>query len=187
VTFSDYELIVLQVGFSPSDRTQVTVTGAPPVSNEKILPLDLSVKTVVLRESRVSLALLGSVTGVFGAEPGNFLIGRAGGVVTLCEPAWTCRVGLTVATNIVLLGPASVAVNGVGGSLRLGKLVSVIAEVDTTVPLGPEIGEANGVAIGSGLRLSKPNWGLDLGAFVGGKARSPIGALPWVVFTYRVL
>ena len=75
-----------------------------------------------------------------------------------------------------------------GVSARLGKLVSLIAEIDTAVPLGASIGQVNGILGGAGLRLSKPKWGLNLGFFVGGKARAPVtGGLPWVVFTYRIL
>jgi hypothetical protein len=187
VSFSDYEIVVLQVGFAVSDRTQLTLTTVPPLGEEPIVPLDLTVKTVVLREPRVSLALMGSATGLFGIPEANGFVGRVGGVVTFCEPAWTCKVGVSVASNVVLIGPASVALNGVGGSLRLGKLVSILAEIDTAVPLGPQIGEANAIVFGGGVRLSKPHWGLDLGAFVAGKARAPIGALPWIAFTYRVL
>ena len=187
MSFADYEIVILQVGFALSDRTQFTVTSAPPLGEQPILPLDLTVKTVVLREPRMSLALMGSSTGLFGIEEANGFVGRVGAVVTFCEPAWTCRLGLSMASNVVLLGPASVALNGVGGSLRLGKLVSILGEIDTAVPLGPVIGEANAIVFGSGVRLSKPHWGLDLGAFVAGKARAPVSALPWIAFTYRVL
>ena len=187
VTLTDYELVVLQVGYAPSDRTQVTLTGIPPLGDERIVALDFSVKTVVVREPRVSLALMGSASGVFGIEEGNGFVGRAGAAVTFCEPAWTCRLALSAATNLSLLGPSSVALNGVGASFRIGKLVSLLAEFDTAVPLGPSIGQANGVLGGAGVRLSKPSWGLDLGFFVGGKANEPSVALPWVAFTYRIL
>jgi hypothetical protein len=187
VSFASYEIVILQVSYATSDRTQVTLTGTPPLSAEQLALLDISVKTVVVRESRVSMALMGSASGIFGAEEGNGFIGRMGAVVTLCEPAWTCKFGLSVATNLVLLGPYSVALSGVGGSARLGKLVSLVAEVDTAVPLGASLGQANGILGGAGVRLSKPNWGLDLGFFVGGKARADAGGAPWVVFTYRIL
>jgi hypothetical protein len=187
VSFASYEIVILQVSYAPSDRTQVTLTGAPPLGEEQVAPLDITVKTVVVREPRVSLALMGSGSGIFGLEEGNGFIGRAGAVVTLCEPAWTCKLGLSVATNLVLLGPYSAALSGVGGSVRLGKLVSLVAEVDTAVPLGASIGQANGILGGAGVRLSKPSWGLDLGCFAGGKARAETFAAPWVVFTYRIL
>ena len=187
VSFTDYEIVVLQISYAPSDRTQITLTGAPPLGDEQVLPLDFSVKTVVLRGPRVSLALMASASGIFGLEEGNGFAGRGGAVITFCEPAWTCRLGLSVATNIALLGPASVALSGFGGSFRVGKLVSLVAELDTAVPLGPPIGEANGVLGGAGVRLAKPKWGLDLGFFVGGKAHQPVVGVPWVAFTYRIL
>ncbi|HEX6277763.1 MAG TPA: hypothetical protein VFZ53_32195 [Polyangiaceae bacterium] len=187
VTFTDYEIVVFQVGYAPSDRTQVTLTGAPPLGDERVVPLDFSAKTVVLREPRVSLALMGSASGIFGLEEGNGFVGRAGAVVTFCEPAWTCRLGLSMATNVALIGPASVALTGFGGSFRIGKLVSLVAEFDTAVPLGPQIGEANGILGGAGVRLSKATWGVDLGFFAGGKAGTPVVAVPWLAFSYRML
>jgi hypothetical protein len=187
VSFTDYEIVVLQVSFALSDRTQITLTGAPPLGDEQVLPLDFTVKTVVVREPRVSLALMGSASGIFGLEEGNGFAGRAGAVVTFCEPAWTCRLGVSFATNLALLGASSIALNGFGASFRVGKVVSLVAELDTAVPLGPPIGQANGVLGGAGVRLSKPNWALDLGFFAGGKAREPVVALPWVAFTYRIL
>jgi hypothetical protein len=134
----------------------------------------------------LSLSLIGSASGIFGIEEGNGFVGRAGAVATFCEPAWTCRLALSMATNVAMLGPASVAFAGFGGSIRLGRLVSLVGELDVAVPLGPEIGELNGVLGGAGVRLSKPKWGLDLGFFVGGKAREPAVALPWIAFTYRI-
>jgi hypothetical protein len=187
VSFTSYEILILQVSFAPSDRTQVTVTGTPPLGEEPLALLDFTAKAVVVREARVSMALMGSASGIFGADEGNGFIGRMGATVTLCEPAWTCKLSLSVATNLVLLGPYSVALSGVGGSMRFSRLVSLVAEVDTAVPLGASIGPANGILGGAGVRLSKPNWGLDLGFFAGGKARAPAAAFPWVVFTYRIL
>jgi hypothetical protein len=175
------------VTFAPSDRTQVSVSGVPPLGDERVAALDFTVKTVVVREPRVSFALMGSASGLFGAPEANGFVGRAGGVVTLCEPAWKCRLGVSFATNVALLGPASIAFTGVGASFRARGIVSLIAELDTAVPLGPEIGQVNGILGGGGVRLSKPKWGLDLALFAGGKANEPVVALPWLVFTYRVL
>jgi hypothetical protein len=186
-TFTDYEIVILQIGYAVSDRTQITLTGAPPLAAEEIVPLDFSVKTVVLRDPRLSIAVMGSATGIFGAEGGSGFIGRAGGVVTLCEPAWTCRVGLSMATNLALLAQFSELLSGIGASVRLSRTISLVAEIDTALPLGPEAGEFNGVMGGSGVRFSKANWGIDLGFFVAGKAHAPITGIPWIVGTYRVM
>jgi hypothetical protein len=186
-TFTDYEIVILQVGYAVSDRTQITLTGAPPLADEAIVPLDFSVKTVVLRDPRVSLAVTGSATGIFGAEGGSGFIGRAGGVVTLCEPAWTCRLSLSMATNLALLAQFSELLSGIGASVRLSRTISLLAEIDTALPLGPEAGEFNGIMGGSGVRFSKANWGIDLGFFVAGKARAEVTGIPWLVGTYRLL
>jgi hypothetical protein len=135
----------------------------------------------------LSIAVLGSASGIFGAEEGSGLVGRAGAVVTLCEPVWSCRVGLSMATNLALIAQFSTLLTGLGGSVRLSKTISLLAEIDTALPLGREAGEFNGIMGGSGVRFSKANWGIDLGFFVAGKARSEVTGLPWIVGTYRLL
>jgi hypothetical protein len=92
-----------------------------------------------------------------------------------------------MATNLALLAQFSELLSGVGASVRLSKTISLVAEIDTALPLGPEAGEFNGVMGGSGVRFSKANWGIDIGFFVAGKARAPITGVPWIVGSYRVL
>jgi hypothetical protein len=178
--------VLLQVGYAVSDTTQLTFTGAPPLGAELVVPLDLSVKTVVLREPVVSVALLGSATGVIGGGDLNGFVGRAGGAVTLCQPAWLCTVSLTFASNIALVGPGSMVLSGVGFVYRFDDLFAFLAEADTAVPLGPEVGEFNGVGAGAGIRFSGRGAGLDLGLFQFGKAGEPRPPVtPFIAATWR--
>jgi hypothetical protein len=183
---SDLEIVLLQLGYAVSDTTQITFSGAPPLGAELVVPLDLSLKSVVLREPTVSVALLGSASGVIGGGEFNGFVGRAGGAVTLCQPAWLCTASLTFASNVALVGPGSIVLTGVGAVYRVSDLVALLAEVDTAVPLGPEVGEFNGIGVGAGVRFSGRGAGLDLGLFQLGKAGEPRPPLlPFIAATWR--
>ncbi|HWP09261.1 MAG TPA: hypothetical protein VNN72_26135, partial [Polyangiaceae bacterium] len=180
------EIVLLQVGYAVSDTTQITFTGAPPLGADLVVPLDLSLKSVVLREPTVSVALMGSATGVVGSGDVNGFVGRAGGAVTLCQPAWLCKLSLTFATNVALIGPGTLALGGVGLVYHFDSLFAFLAEADTAVPLGPQSGEANGVGVGAGIRFSGRDAGLDLGVFRFGKAGEPLPPLlPFIAATWR--
>ena len=84
---SDYDIVIAQLGYAVSDYTQLSLTGAPPLGGDHIVPLDLSAKTTVVREPTVSVALLASASGLLGVPDVNGFIGRFGGAVTFCRPA----------------------------------------------------------------------------------------------------
>lgn len=183
---TSYEIILLQVGYAVSDHTQISLTATPPLGEEAVVPGDISIKTVVLREPHVSVAAIASASGIVGFEEFSGFLGRAGGAVTLCVEAHECAFSISVGTSVALAGPASVWFNGVGVSWRVGRIVSLIAEVDTLVPLAEPVGEANGVLGGAGVRLSGRAWGVDLALMKAGKARAEASDLiPFVAATYR--
>jgi hypothetical protein len=180
---SSYEIVLLQAGYAVSDRTQITLTSMPPLPKEKILPLDLSLKTVLVRAPEFRIAALGSVSGISGIEEGTGLLGRVGGVVQLCLER-TCRSNVSVGTSVALAGPAIIAGNGVGAILRATRIMSILFEIDSAIPLGTAVNQVNGLAFASGIRLSGEHLGLDLTI-----ARrldvldSPV--VPFVAATYR--
>lgn len=183
---TSYYVVLLQLGYSLSDTTQISLTATPPLGEAHIIPGDLSIKTVVLREPHVSIAAIGSASGVLGFEEFSGFLGRAGGVVTLCAEARECRLAFSVSSNIALAGPASLLFNGAGVSFRAGRVVSLIAELDTLIPLSERAGEASGLLGGLGVRLSGRAWGVDLGLMKAGKARAPTSSvLPFLAATYR--
>lgn len=184
---TNYEVVAFQLGYSITDYTQVSVSVIPLIDPQDfVLPADLSIKTVVLREPRVSVAVIASATGVLGFDAFSGFLGRAGGAVSLCIDPAECRVGVSFGSSIALAGPASVWFNGVGMSWRLSRLVGLLAEVDSLLPLGEEAGEANGVLGGFGVRLSGRAWGVDLALMSGGKAgAAPTPVIPFIAATYR--
>jgi hypothetical protein len=173
----------LQAGYAVSDRTQITLTGMPPLPKEKILPLDLSLKTVIVRAPEFRVAALGSVSGIAGLEEGTGLLGRAGGVVQLCLER-TCRSSVSIGTSIALAGPAIIAGTGAGLIVRASRVLSILFELDNAIPLGSAINQVNGLAAASGIRLSGEHLGLDLG-FARRLDVLDGASIPFVAATYR--
>lgn len=183
---TSYEIVLLQLGYAVSDHTQISLTATPPLGDQAVIPGDISIKTVVLREPHVSVAAIASASGILGFDEFSGFLGRAGGAVTLCAEARECAFSISVGTSLALAGPASVWFNGVGVNWRVGRIVSLIAEVDTLLPLAEPVGEANGVLGGAGVRLSGRAWGVDLALLKAGKAREKASDLiPFIAATYR--
>jgi hypothetical protein len=183
---TSYYIVLLQLGYALTDRTQLSVTATPPLGDEGVVPGDISLKTVLLRGPRVSVAAIGSASGILGFEEFSGFLGRAGAVATFCADPDGCRLSFSMSSNVALAGPASVLFNGVGVSYRAGRIVSLIAELDTLIPLAEPVGEANGLLGGAGVRLSGSAWGVDLALMRAGKARAePSGFFPFLAASYR--
>ncbi len=178
---SDYDLALAQLGYALTDDTQISFTGVPPLGTERILILDITLKSTLYRGGRVRVAALGSTSGIAAKELGVVGIGRVGGVVQLCL-AGDCASSLSLSSDVTLAG-VLLMMNSATGIYRLGRVTSLLAELDTLLPLGKDAGELNGGLAGGGLRLHWTNWGLDLTLMrvLGtGKATLPVLAL-----TYR--
>jgi hypothetical protein len=180
---SSYEIVLLQAGYAVSDRTQVTLSAMPPLETEAILPFDLTVKTVLARAPAFRVATFGSVSGIGGTDIGTGVVGRVGGVVQLCFDGG-CRSSASVATNVVLAGPAIFVGNGAGFVLRASRLVSVLLEVDAAIPIGTVGNEFNGLAVAPGVRFGGEHFGFDF-AFAHSLSDLTGPALPFIAFTYR--
>jgi len=183
---TSYEIVLLQIGYALTDSTQLSLTLTPPLGDEHVIPGDISIKTVLLREPHVSLAGIVSASGIVGFEEFSGFLGRVGAVASFCPDASQCRLAFSMSSDIALAGPASLLFSGGGVSYRAGRIVSLIAELDTLIPLAEAVGEANGLLGGAGVRLSGPAWGVDLALMKAGKAGStPSGFFPFIAATYR--
>lgn len=181
ITLSSYDIALFQVGYAATDSTQLTLSMTPPI--EGFFPFDLSIKSTIARGPAYRLAVLGSVSGVFGLDDGPAFLGRFGFVGTACLDA-ACRSSANLAVSSLLIGPATLVATGGGLVVRVSDLVALLGEVDTLVPLGRTIAEAHGVVAGAGVRFSGRRWALDAGAF---SALDRQGVLPLLVGTYRFL
>jgi hypothetical protein len=189
VYFSSNEIVLFQAGYALSDVTQITLTGTPPLGEDggdKAYFFDLSLKGAFLRQGPLRLAAIGSVAGIFGVDLGNVVLGRVGAVAELCFDR-ACASSAALSSHVLLAGPASFMVNGVGATWRVADGVALLLEVDTFVPLGGEIGNYSGVAVFPGFRLPHRTWALDiaLGRALDTEEPPDPAVLPWVAFTYR--
>jgi hypothetical protein len=187
--FTTYDIVLLQAGYALTDHTQISITATPPIATgngtERVFPLDLSLKTAIVHAGLVRVALIASTTGIMGLEQGNFLLGRFGGVAQLCFEE-TCASSVSMGTTVVLAGPATLALTGVGIVWRFASWGAFLFEADTLVPLGRQIGQANGLAIMAGFRFPHRTWSLDLSA-VRPLGVSDAATIPLLSFTYRFL
>jgi hypothetical protein len=178
---SSYEIAILQVGYAFTDRTQLSLT-ALPVTGEAVTIVDLTLKSALVQGGRVRAALLGSASGAVGRDIGVQLVGRAGGVVQLCASV-ACGTSLSLSTNVVLAGAFVAMANGVGAILRAGRVVSLIGELATLVPIGSQGGQFNGSLIGGGVRFHWSHVGFDLALLR--FLDSATATAPLLAFTYR--
>src|SRR5260370_27236629 len=86
-------------------------------------------------------------------------VGRVGGVAQVClEPR--CESSLSMSTNFTLAGVMLMA-NGASGIFRMGRTLSLLAELDTLMPLARDAGEFGGAMAGGGARFPPPRTGPD--------------------------
>ena len=183
---SSTDIVFLQLGYAVTDSTQITLSGTPPLGEDAIFPLDLSLKTSLLAEGPVRVAAIGALTGLFGFEEGGFVVGRAGGVTQLCFDR-ACESSASVAMTALLAGPAFVTVPGVGVIWRVASWGAVLFEADTLMPIGTEAGEYHGVAVSAGFRFPYRTWALDLTLLRPLDVDEPPPVVPLLTFTYRFL
>jgi hypothetical protein len=183
VTASTYDILLLQAGYSFTDTTQLALTSSIPV--EGLVLADLSVKSVIARDGPVRLAAIGSVTGVWGLDSGNGLLGRAGAVAQFCFDD-ECRSSVSVAGTMFLGGSATIAMTGVGLIWRVAPWLALLGEADTLVPTTLAAGRYHGIGVAPGIRFPHRAWSLDL-ALVAPLDTNPSLTIPFAAFTVRFL
>ncbi|HSZ82946.1 MAG TPA: hypothetical protein VLA14_11720 [Polyangia bacterium] len=178
---SDYDLAIVQIGYAFTDDTQISFTGVPPLGDERVAFVDFTLKTTLYRGGLVRVAALGSTSGLVANEIGVAAIGRVGGVVQLCLEA-RCLSSLSITSDITLAG-TMLMVNGANGIFHMSRSLSLLAELDTLLPLGTAAAEFNGAMAGGGLRFHWAHAGFDLTLMhvLGGSHAT----LPIFAFTYR--
>lgn len=186
VYISSLEIVLLQLGYAFTDRSQLTLSALPPV--EGVVIFDLSLKHAVYRSDLVRVAGLFSITGVAGHfAQGAIAVGRAGGVVQFCLQA-SCDQSLVANLNLGLtLVPF--ALPGVGAILRMSQKTALLLEAQTVVPLGllSQTAQVHGAALSGGVRLFGRQFATDLAVGVGLHPNNRAVALPFLALTWRNL
>jgi hypothetical protein len=179
--FTDYDLVIGQIGYAVTDDTQVSLTGLPPLGPEPISVFDVTLKSSLYRGELVRVAALGSTSGLYTTDTGVLGIGRVGGVAQLCFDT-RCGSSVSMSSNITLVG-ALLMVNGISGIYRVNDTISFLGEVDTLIPLGNLVNGLGGAMAGGGVRFKGTSWGLDLSLMR--VVRKGGAALPIIALTYR--
>jgi hypothetical protein len=182
VVLTTIDIVFLQLGFGLTDRTQLTFTATPPLGEDRVVPLDATLKSVLYRGERVRVAALGSISGITGVDDLSGFIGRTGAVVQLCTTE-TCTSSFNTSAHLALLGPATLLATSHGLAWHIGEWFEVLGEVTFLMPFSERFGEAHGAALGLGFRLPRPRWSLDLAL------EAPLhvkgNALPVLAFSWR--
>jgi len=182
---SSYEVLLLQLGYALSDRAQLSFTIFPYFTKDPLIPMDLTLKAVLMRRGRARVAAMGSATGLLGYQSTEAIVGRMGGVVQLCFDD-ACRSSVSTTANAVLAG-SLILMDGIGAIVRTSDSVALLLEAESVLPLSRNTGQINALAGAFGVRFSGRSWGIDLA--LGGPLdrRTKPQLLPFLAATYRFL
>ena len=195
--FTDYEIVLLQMGYALTDAVQISVAGVPPFTHDQPYFFDFGLKVNVVRTAAFRAAFTGAVDVATdgSTESHTILVGRVGAVGQLCFDDH-CRSSLSANLGAAIASDSTSAVYPVYGSLGLianvSPLVSFLIEPALlgAVPTSNGSGGA-GFLFSYGLRIAGPRFGVDLTM---GKPVAVTGdsldntfilGYPFVAFTYR--
>jgi hypothetical protein len=193
-SFTDFELFMVGLGYSVTDRMSISVTTLLPIVSDMPVFLLGNAKLQVIRSGNLRVAVQGAMTYVQERNTGNNYgasAGELGAAATLCIDT-DCRshvsgfIGAGFAHDTQSSVPFLVA-----GSLAMSmnKHVKAIVEADSAFIAGDINEQANGFLAWYGLRFTSETIGVDLGfakPVCDGCSNGdlPMGA-PFVSFTYR--
>lgn len=190
-SFSDYELFLVGLAYSPTDQLSISATTLLPITEDVPLVLLVNGKLQVIRSGRVRGAVQAAITTV--REDGDGATAAVlGGVLTLCIDA-DCHSHFSgyLAAGFAHEDQSAVPFL-VAGSLayRLGKYVKVVLEADSGFIAGEIDVAADGFLGWYGVRFTSSIIGVDLGFAKPICEDCDIGlpmGFPFVSFTYRSL
>lgn len=192
-SFSDYELFLATLHYSPSDQLSLSATTLLPVFGDMPFWILLNAKYQVVKSGNVRAALQGALTHVSSDGEGA-TAGVLGGILTYCIDA-DCHSTVTgyVGAGIAHEDQSAVPmVLALAGAFRVSKHIKILLEADTGYIAGGGVDAvADGFLAWYGVRFTSGLIGVDLG-FVKPICEGcesdelPMG-FPVVSFTYRAL
>lgn len=192
--FSDYEMILLQVGYAVTDKLQVSLTGFPPLVADQPYFFDVTAKFNLQRgdvfRSAVQVAFDTLVSPK--SDPSSLFGVRAGLIGQFCLVA-DCLTSFTLNAGTLLNNKSNavVPVYLAGGLLvHVTDVFKLMLEPNYAVAIGNgKVDGPSGFLLNYGMRLSGKQFGFDL-AFIkplGSDSGSFVMGVPVVSFTYRTL
>ena len=168
--FSDYELVLLQLGYAVTDDVQLSITGVPPIVRDQPYWFELGAKINVARTRWFRAALSGGfevvTTGDSGSNSGPYFGGRLGGVGQVCFDV-PCRSSLSLNAGTLITSGIDQAFPFYGSAgfiANVSPLVSLLAEPALIGIVGTGTNDVSSGAIFAldyGVRLSGKNFGVD--------------------------
>jgi hypothetical protein len=190
--FSDYEIVLLQIGYAFTDNLQVSLTGLPPMFTDQPYFFDVTAKLNVLRTDYFRAALQFAGDAVFSPQsnPSSIFGVRAGGIGQFCFNA-ACLSSLTLNAGTLLNNKSNEVVPvylAAGLSIHVTDLIKLMVEPSYAVAVGNgKVDGPSGFILNYGIRLSGKQFGFDL-AFVrpiGSDTGGLVMGVPVITFTYR--
>lgn len=196
---SVYEIILPQVGYAPTQRLQLSLTGFSDLRSKGTFVMEATVKANVLRTRTLRVATITAIDILHGGGQ-SLVFGRIGGTAQWCF-ADTCESSVNLSGMLVIHDKADVL-------LPYGAALGFIGHISGATKLLLEYGTLSSFAgswltdrlnlwyVGYGLRFSRANWGFDL-VFIrrlaqdvpqnrrSGPNLGDVVGLPLLVFTYR--
>jgi hypothetical protein len=192
--FSNYEIILLQVGYAVTDKLQVSLTGIPPLFTDQPYFFDVTAKYNLQRGDVFRSAVQVAFDTVVSpkSDPNSIFGVRAGLIGQFCLAA-DCLTSFTLNAGTLLnnRSNAVVPVYLAGGLLvHVTDVFKLMLEPNYAVAIGNgKVDGPSGFLLNYGLRLSGKQFGFDL-AFIrpiGSDSSSFIMGVPMISFTYRTL
>ncbi|MBA3460751.1 MAG: hypothetical protein H0T46_12360 [Deltaproteobacteria bacterium] len=193
-SFSDFELFLVSLHYSPTDQLSLSATTMLPIVEDQPFWLLASGKYQIIKSGNVRVALQGAVTHV-AADGNGATAAILGGALTYCIDI-DCH---STVTGYAAAGFAHEEQSAVpvvlSGALayRINKHVKLLLEADTGYVAGEIDTFANGFLAWYGVRFTSKIIGVDLGfvkPICTGDEDCDIGlvmGIPFVSFTYRSL
>ena len=196
---SDFELLLIGAGYSPSDNLQLSVTTLLPFVEDMPLWLLFSGKVLLADSGQFKLAAQGTFT-YFSEESfderSSTWGGSVGGAATYClKPDCYSHVTGYLAAAFAKENESSAVPFVVGASavFKVARRVRLVFEADSAFVAGEINENIDGFLGWYGVRFTSRNIGVDLGfmkpVYYGdGETDDPfVLGLPFVSFTYRGL
>jgi hypothetical protein len=200
---TDYEIFLLQLGYSITDSFQLSLTGVVPVIKGQPYFFDLAGKFNLVRGRVFRAAVTGAVdmvttgsTSGSNVSSGPYWGGRLGAVGQFCFNE-TCRSSLSLSAGTVLTSGASevLPVYGAAGLIvNVSPVVSLLVEPTLAGLVGTgsgSVGSGSLISVDYGVRLGGKNFAVDLtfiepvGLTTGSINNPFVIGYPFVAFTYR--
>ena len=197
VFFSDYEIVLLQIGYAITDSLQLSISGVPPLVSDQPYFFDVTAKLNLLRGDlfRAAVQIAGDGLFVPNSNPSSVFGLRIGGIGQLCfQPTCLSSLTLNAGTllNNQLLNSGHTVLPiylGAGLTLHATDLIKILVEPNYAIAYGDgSISGPHGFLLNYGIRLSGKQFGFDL-AFVkpfgGDTSGGIVMGFPVISFTYR--